>query len=251
MPTSGLAPTLDSATVLKDYEHIFEDPWRSRTHPAPELYSPVYDGRDDQQDDPFPFVKKEHLRLLLQMMQSVIKIWLQQTKLPSQPQWPDFMVLDSLCQRIVSMPSSKVPGLPCSDDHVYEACRLISLLMVQSVEAGRSWKCMVQGTSMLVDIKEALQRTDLGSLWGDNVGLLYWIMLVYHCAAYGTADYALAHTILTNIQFEITYSYEDWHAALIAMAELKDVMIITKRDLASRFAGIEDLSGFSDIIDEE
>ena len=112
MPIAGLALLANSSTALKEYEHIFEDSWKSRTHPDLELYSPVYDGRTDPQEDPFPFAKREHLRLLLQMMQSVVKIWLRQTASPPQQQVTDNVVLKSLCQRIKDMPSSKLLKLP-------------------------------------------------------------------------------------------------------------------------------------------
>ena len=224
MPIAGLAPPADSRTALKEYEHIFEDTWTSRTRPDAELYSPVYDGRTDPRDDPFPFAKKEHLRLLLQMMQTVVNIWLRQTVTPLQQQATEEVVLNSLCQRIKSMPSSNLPKLPTTDHHIYEACRLTSVLMIRSVESGRMWRSVAEGTSLLGDIREALQKTDLDSLWDKQIGLLYWVILVFHCAAFGTPDYPFGHTLETRIHFELTYTYGDWHGALKPMLVLNDVM---------------------------
>lgn len=228
MPVAGLAPLADSATALKEYEYVFEDMWQSRDGPDTRLYSPVYDGRTDAADDPFPYVQREHLRLLLQMMQSVVKLWLQQVESPLEQQLDESIVLDSLLDRILGMPSSKIPNLPCTDDHVYEACRLVSVLMIRSVERGLSLHAVVQGTStgsaMLRDIKEALVHTELEGFWGNQFGLLYWVMLVYHCAAFGSVYHPFAHTLQVRLHFELTYSYVDWHAALKPMLALKDII---------------------------
>ncbi len=228
MPTSGLAPPIDSATALKEYRYVFEDMWQSRTHPAPELFSPVYDGREDPSEDPLPYVHvhAEHLRLLLQMMQSVVNAWLRQTRVPldvdvdAGESDTDTVVLNSLCPRILHMPSAKVPGLPCTGDYVYEACRIVAVLMVQSAERNQLWRVLAQEGSgsetvtLLRALRYALEKTDLGSLWGKNIGLLYWVGLVFHCAAFGSTEYPFAHALHVRVCFELTYSYHDWHGAL-------------------------------------
>ncbi|KAJ9617266.1 hypothetical protein H2200_000987 [Cladophialophora chaetospira] len=225
IPTSGLAPLADSRTLLKEYEHVFNDRWRSRTAPDPELYSPLYDGREDSNEDPFPFVSQEYLRVLLQMMQSVVKIWLRQrTSSVTQPTPADSLMLNSLYQRIFSMPSSEVSNLPCSNDYVYEACRLASVLLIRSVYSNRHWKYVAAGTSILSKIREALQNTALDGLWEKNIGLLYFVVLIFHSAAFGTPDYIYGHVLQGRIHFELTYSHNDWHGALRPMMALNDLM---------------------------
>lgn len=226
MPVAGLAPLADSATTLQEYEYVFEDAWQSRTHPDPELYSPVYDGRIEPaaQEDPFPYVQREHLRLLLQMMQSVISIWLRQTTEGEQED--ETVALDSLCTQILLMPSARRTGLACSKDFMYEVCRLTSVLMIQSVERRLSWRDAAQGTTLVAEIRAALGKTDLDGLWGSNIGLLYWVVLVFHCAAFETSDYPFAHALQTRIHFQLTYEYRDWHGAVKPMLVLKDVMCV-------------------------
>jgi hypothetical protein len=234
---------------MKEYEYVFEDMWQSRTHPAPELYSPVYDGRTNTEQDPFPYVQREHLRLLLQMMQSVVELWLRPetgTTTPAQCglQLPDAVVLDSLCRRMMGMPSAKRANLPCTNDHVYEACRLISVLMIQSVEHRYASRCMgavqrsrsllpdvtstAATTSILASVYKALEKTNLDQLWDKNIGLLYWVLLVFHCAAYRSPDsysyYPYGHALLARVNFELTYSYRDWHGSLKPLLALRDLL---------------------------
>ncbi|KIW18120.1 hypothetical protein PV08_02408 [Exophiala spinifera] len=233
MPTPGLAPVIDSAIALKEYEYVFEDEWQSRTHAQPELFSPVYDGREKPDEDAFPYVHTDHLRHLLQMMQSVIEIWTRQTRTPLEVGDKEVAVLDLLCPQILSLPSATLPGLACTGDYVYEACRVTSVLMIQSVERSQSWKKVAQGSKLMGELRAALERTELGPTlergvsgghWRKNLGLLYWIVLVFHCAAFGSADYAFAHALQTSLSFELTYNYHDWHGALVPMLMLKDVM---------------------------
>ncbi|KIW68466.1 hypothetical protein PV04_04408 [Phialophora macrospora] len=229
LPTAGLAPPADSRTLLSEYEHVFEDRWRSRTAPEPELFSPLYDGRQDSSEDPFPFMDRDHLRLLLQMMQSVIKIWIRVKASPAAQQAPaNNLILKSLYQRIFNMPSSKVPDLPSSNDHVYEACRLTSVLLIRAVEHNQHWRSEAAGTSLLQRIRDALQKTDLDGLWGKNIGQLYYVVLVFHSAAFGTHEYLFGHVVQGRIHFELTYSYNDWHGALLPMAVLNSLAPDTK-----------------------
>ena len=246
MPTPGLAPPINSRTLLKEYEHVFEDRWRSRTAPEPELYSPLYDGREDSTEEPFPFTPQEHIRLLLVMMQSVVKIWLRQRILPDSRLTPaDSLVLKSFYQRIFSMPSSKVPGMPCSNDHAYEACRLTSVLLIRSVVSNRHWRSMAAGTSTLSDIRDALQKTDLDGLWDKSIGLLYFVVAVFHSAAFGTPDYLYGHVLQGRIHFELTYSYNDWHGALQPMTVLNDLMPDKTHSGTGTPEGIELIEGYS------
>jgi len=225
MPVAGLAPLADSATTLKDYEYVFEDVGQMRIRPDPELYSPVYDGRTDSKEDPFPNIQREHLLLLVQMMQSVINIWLRQITDDLRPE-DEIIALSALCARILDMPSAKKKGLACSNDFMYETCRLTSVLMVQSVEQYVSWRDAAQGTTLVAEIRAALAKTELDGLWGRNIGLLYWVVLVFHCAAFETSDYPFAHALQTRIHFQLTYNYRDWYGAVKPMLVLKDVMCL-------------------------
>ncbi|KAK6375694.1 hypothetical protein LTS17_007516 [Exophiala oligosperma] len=236
MPIPGLAPLINTATAFKEYEYVFEDEWQTRTRPEAELFSPVYDGRDDpDNEDSFPYVHADHLRRLLGMIQITIEIWTRQTRTPLEVGPKEVALLGLLCRQILSLPSAKMPGLACTGDHMYESCRLTSVLMIQSVALGKSWKTVAQASALLGELRVALEKTHLGptfegggisgkGLWDKNIGLLYWIGLVFHCAAFGSPDYGFGHALQTSLSFEVTYNYHDWHGALIPMLTLKDVM---------------------------
>jgi hypothetical protein len=234
MPTSGLAPPANSATLLQEHEFVFEDQWKTRTEPDPTLFSPVYDGRTNSTEDPFPCVDSEYLHLLLEMMQDIIKIWLRQGFSLDSPHTDDRSVLQSLHGGILAMPSAHIPSLPCSNDYIYESCRLTSVVMVRSVQTVQNWKKTAEADSLIYQLREALQKTDLANLWGKKLGVLYWVILVFHCAAFGTPHYLLGHSIQTRVHFELTYSRTDWHGALKPMMALKDVM-----SLCDDFQGVD------------
>lgn len=226
MPIAGLAPLGNSDTLLTEVEFIFEDQWKSRTEPDLTLFSPIYDGRTNPLDDPFPHVESNYLHVLLEMMQEIINIWLRPGFSLGTLSKIDASMLESLQISVLTMPSAHVPSLPCSSDYVYECCRLISVLMVRSVQVKCSWKTMAGRNSLLPQLREALHRTDLGNLWGNKLGLLYWVILVFHCAAFGTPDYLLGHSVQTRIHFELTYSRTDWHGAVKPMIALKDIILL-------------------------
>ncbi|OAL38004.1 hypothetical protein AYO20_02837 [Fonsecaea nubica] len=225
IPVPGLAPPIDPQTAYKEYEQVFEDRWHSRLQADPELYSPFYDGRIDPSEDPFPLLKRDHLRLLLQMMQSVVKIWLRRSTCSSQHQLiADATISMSLGQRILAMPSSKVPDLPSADDHVYEACRLTSVLLIRSVESNRHWRSVARGTSILEEIRDALQKTDLDNLWDKEIGLLYYVVLIFHSATFNTPHYLLGHILQIRVHFALTYSYDDWIGGMQPMLTVFELM---------------------------
>ncbi|KEF54692.1 uncharacterized protein A1O9_09134 [Exophiala aquamarina CBS 119918] len=224
LPTSGLAAPVNSSTVLQDYEFVFEDQWRTRTEPDPTLFSPVYGGSAESTEDRFPCVETQHLYRLVEMMQDAINLWLQRDVSLRPPYTDVTLGLESLEARILCLPSAHDQSFPYSNDFIYESCRLTSVLMVRSVQTISNWKITAERESLLRPLREALKRTDLAGLWGNKLGLLYWVVLVFSCAAFGTPDYLLGHSILLMIHFELTYTKTDWHGALMPMIALKDII---------------------------
>lgn len=179
-------------------------------------------------------------------MQSVVKIWLnRKASTESQHTQADWLILKPLYQRIFNMPSSKLPDMPSSNDHAYEACRLTSVLLIRSVFSNRHWRFVAADTSILQDIREALQKTDLDGLWDKNIGLLYFVVVIFHSAAFGTPDYLFGHVLQGRIHFELTYSYNDWHGALQPMMVLNDMMPDKRRSGTGTPEGVELIAGYS------
>ena len=76
-----------------------------------------------------------------------------------------------LCQPCTGSPSHE-------SVHVYECCRLVAHLMLQAEASRCSLREAAQGGTCLVQIDHALQKTNLFDLWGPQIGLLYWVLLV-------------------------------------------------------------------------
>lgn len=122
---------------------------------------------------------------------------------------------------------------------------MTSVLLIQSVESHRHWHGVAAGTSVLQEIREALEKTNLDGLWGKNIGLLYFVVLVFHTAAFGTSEYLFGHVLQGRIHFEVTYSYNDWHGALQPMAVLSDLVPNEKLQLTENHGGLELMAGYS------
>ena len=214
MPVRGLAPPVQGfAAAIDEFGPILANPTRPRLGPGPELYSPVYDGRSDPEEPPFPYVKAQRLRQLLQVMQSIVRICIGRED-PGYGHVAHVTVRDRLCQQILDIPSLRRLNSRPSGDHIHEACRLTSVLLAQSLLTGRSWQAIVHESSTLLDFMQALHASDPGSLWDENLGLLYLVTLVFHCAAFGTTEYPYLHALMTRLYFELAYEYDDWHGAV-------------------------------------
>ena len=224
MPVRGLAPPIQGfAAAVKEFGPILENPTRPRLGPSPELYSPVYDGRTGPGEPPFPCVKTQRLRRLLQVMQSIVTICIGREDSGS-GHVGHVTARDRLCQQILDIPSLERFDPRQVGGHIYEACRLTSVLLARSLLTGRSWQAIVHESSILLDFMQALRASDPGSLWAKTLGLLYWVTLVFHCAGFGTTKYPYLHALKTRLYFEPAYEYDDWHGAVFPMIALKSLM---------------------------
>lgn len=100
-------------------------------------------------------------------------------------------------QRLFALPSACTPGLAVSNDWVYEACRIASLIYTAAIvermpfsEAGGSPDSPLRDpalpntNSRLVEsLYETLKRCDMFDVWDDMAGVLYWVSSVGAAAA--------------------------------------------------------------------
>ena len=238
-------PPLTHATVISEYGERLEDPTRPRTNPDPRLYSPVYDGRiDPKEEDPFPHVQSPHLRDLLEQMSAIVKIKIEQSDTTTTMQTPsqtqprphpnscssDPILFQKLCQNILTIPSPSQRTTPLPNDHVYETCRLTSVFLVRSLLTGRSWQALGSEGTAVADLMHSLYASDPGAdLWGERIGLLHWVLLVWYCASYNTEHYIFLHSLTVRMQFELSYAYKDWHGACLPMVALSYLMPLEQR----------------------
>jgi len=110
--------------------------------------------------------------------------------------------------RLAAMPSAYCPGLPVSNDWVYESCRIAAIIYTIAIvlrvpfsaaadpvksplpsgplSASRSFSSEMP--ARLTDILyQTLEKTDLRDLWGLMCGTLYWVAAVGAAAARNSA----------------------------------------------------------------
>jgi hypothetical protein len=196
MPAPGLATT--SHVNFGEMQILFGNSCLTASH---DLLSPIY----NEAKLPFPGVKSERLRTLLEVTQFTFDFWI--TSVRASMCELTYASARESCksfrQRIDDIVYS--PGR----DGIYESCCWTASLMVRSVENCESWLESAQRDKTLHSCRDALSRTNLGDLWGTQIGLLYWVVLVMHCASFQTPSYPFYHGLCSRLIFELTYRYDD------------------------------------------
>ena len=87
--------------------------------------------------------------------------------------------------------------------HKYECCRLTALLMLRfAVNGGKSWYDAANGTSFVEDIVYSLSNCGPEDLWGDHVGLFFWVVhvarAVLHWTQYRLFSTGLVHRLISE-----------------------------------------------------
>lgn len=116
---------------------------------------------------------------------------------------------DRVRKAILQAPSA------CGQDHIYECCRLTALMIVKAEMNSVPLRVAVQDTEILEDLQRSLKHTDAGSeLWGQHIGLLFWVIVLANAAAYHTPYHLFTTSILTNLMFEACFAEYDLAVAL-------------------------------------
>lgn len=102
-------------------------------------------------------------------------------------------------------------GHPGSESgSVYECCRIVAHLMLRAEALHCSLPEAAQGTTCLVELHNALQKTNLFDLWGSQIGLLYWVLVVSCTSAAGGSFTLNTTTVLLNFLMG-KIATNDWH----------------------------------------
>jgi hypothetical protein len=105
--------------------------------------------------------------------------------------------VSAIRERLASLPSAYSPGHETSNDWVYEACRIAALIYTTaiffevplSVAADPNHYRDLSGSSSTANsdvtrqLLSVLERTDVGNIWSDMAGVLYWVCAVGAAAA--------------------------------------------------------------------
>lgn len=119
--------------------------------------------------------------------------------------------------RLNQLPSAHTPGLPISNDWVYESCRIAALIYSAALmgkvpfsatgasvsNLGLRDPARATPQAALVDILfETLRLSDTHNLWDDMAGVLYWISTVGAAAARVAETTILSDTKLQSLAEE-------------------------------------------------
>jgi hypothetical protein len=102
--------------------------------------------------------------------------------------------------------------------HRYESCRLTAILMTRVASRGETWSDAASGTTFENDIIFSLSNSDTGELWGEHVGLLYWVSLVAYAVLHKTRYRIFGAGLVHRLISEISYGDQD---PLIGIHSLK------------------------------
>jgi hypothetical protein len=130
-----------------------------------------------------------------------------------------YKIFEKLCNCFHILRSRPV-SRHTSTDNVYKACRLTAEVSILAFTESGTWLEAAKGTLIPTSVQDALSKTNLGDLWGEQIDLLYWILLIMQCASWGTPNYVFFHRVLPRIFYELTYDLDDWHGGIVPMIEL-------------------------------
>ncbi|KAF1844844.1 uncharacterized protein K460DRAFT_405124 [Cucurbitaria berberidis CBS 394.84] len=147
-------------------------------------------------------------------------------------------------ERLASLPSAYIPGLPMSNDWVYEACRITALIYTTSIimrvpfsvaadpcqnlvfSDSRALANAQAGGHMLpIRLTEALyevmERTDTSNIWDDMSGVLYWVCSVGAAAARTPASINMAQ----QSRF-LSHGYAVWIRRSLIMFSTRAMIVL-------------------------
>jgi hypothetical protein len=137
-------------------------------------------------------------------------------------------------QRLFSLPSAHTPGLPMSNDWVYEACRIASLIYTAAI-VGRVPFSVAGGspTSALRDpaqpntqshlvesLYETLEHCDMFDVWDDMAGVLYWTSSVGAAAARAPLTTISPHAQTQQVAYRI------WVQRCLTMYSVRTMIVV-------------------------
>lgn len=102
------------------------------------------------------------------------------------------------CRQVIELFKPYTGSSVSESGSVYECCRLVAHVMLRAEALRCSVREAAEGTAYLVDIDNALQRTNLFDLWDSQIGLLYWVLLVSCTSALGSSFSLSPTTVLLN-----------------------------------------------------
>lgn len=120
---------------------------------------------------------------------------------------------------------------PMQADYVYESCRLASLLMARAIDTGTPFSEL--DNRIADQLKFAMQKTDIGNVWGPLSGVLWWVCLVgASVATIGAPQHRYMDTVLRQTMHDLIYKSPFYEAMTVATAKfvrIKALLGLSKR----------------------
>jgi hypothetical protein len=108
--------------------------------------------------------------------------------------------------------SAHNPQSPSHGDWVFESCRVAALIILQAVEKTTPLaSCNPLLTESLV---QALEKTDIGGIWGDMLGVLYWVLMIGLASTQKSGGHKLLSSTMSRVMFEIAFMVPHFNYAL-------------------------------------
>jgi hypothetical protein len=146
--------------------------------------------------------------------------------------------------RLASLPSAYTPGLPVTNDWIYESCRIASIIYASAIimrvpfsvaaEPGRSviladaasLPNAVAGSPLMATrlteaLYEVIEKSNVGNVWGDMAGVLYWVTTVGAAAARTPTSINMSQTPHTRSE-----AYATWVRRCLIMFGTRTMILL-------------------------
>ena len=206
---------------LGDFESVFETRPKGRQLYDVRLASPLYRSEGQTSEQDFASIDDKDTEDFLRSLRSTLVSWSDPgDDLPeshSRTQDRNANVHDAF----IALTQKRSVT---SRSNIYQVCHYTALIMIEAKMQHKTWAEVAEQNTYVADIKHALSLTNLKDLWGESIGVLYWVSLVLYSASFGGPQCLFYHGLLGRIFFELTYQYSDWRGAVQPMLTLRGIL---------------------------
>lgn len=128
--------------------------------------------------------------------------------------------------------STHDPQSASDGNWVFECCRLTVVIMLKAIE--KAQPLVSSDSALTLSLVGALEKTDVGSNWGELSGLLYWVSMVGAASSQGRPGHRLLDSTLGCTMSEIAFTALDFRSAVEPVRQFSRLQEALKR--RSQFA---------------
>lgn len=217
IPVAGLSPPTESKVNV--YELMLETRPPHQRLQDHTLASPFYAVETIDTVYSFQTVKDAETRNLVRRLQQCFSRLQDQSPKYAKPELRKMMAQDL---------AAIIAAYEHCFDHInsprmLKACVLTAHTMLYLLlSRTEDWRLEAQNKVRAAQVRVHLQETDLAGLWGSNIGIMYWIVLVMYCASFQSTDQVFYHATLYRMWFQMAFELNDWRGAIQPMLVLRD-----------------------------